>query len=117
MKCLDLRSIGVRRSYFASWWPRVRPPGLARSACCNPETLSQTGGEPPFSRSILPDQTGHDDVAPKFYPVLSSFPGDAAGTGAKLFALRSAKARRGVNVEANSAGVCQPSCEWGREPL
>jgi len=41
------------------------------------------------------------DVAPKFYPVLSSFPGlgllcwagDAAGDGAELLAFRSARAR------------------------
>jgi hypothetical protein len=59
------------------------------------------------------------DVAPKFYPVLSSFPGldlpcwagDTAGDGAELFALRSARARRGLKVEANSAGVCHPSCD------
>jgi len=65
------------------------------------------------------------DVAAKFYSVLSLFPGldlpwwaaEAAGAGAELFALRSARARRGLKVAANSAGVCEASCECGRETL
>ena len=62
------------------------------------------------------------DVAPKFYPVLSSlqrfwvavFGAVAAGCGAEPFRLRSTASRRGLMVWANSAGVSQPRPECGR---
>jgi hypothetical protein len=62
-----------------------------------------------------------DDLAPKFYPVLSSlrrfwvavFEVVAAGCGAEPFRLRSTASRRGLMVCANSAGVSQPRPECG----
>ena len=65
------------------------------------------------------------DLAPKFYPAASSlvavwmflWTGGAMGGGAELFAERSARARRGVKVEAKSAGVFQPRLECGRARL
>ena len=65
------------------------------------------------------------DLAPKFYPVLSSpwlldLPGWAAvatGAGAEPSAQRSARSRRGRQVKANSDGVFHPSCECGRASL
>ena len=114
----------------------VTPPESIQRAGQSPsqavrQTRSQGRGETDLAAEAAAARrpaVTHDrqaDVAPKFYPVLSSFPGlgllcwagDAAGDGAELFALRSARARRGLKVEANSAGVCHPSCEWGREPL
>lgn len=62
------------------------------------------------------------DLAPKFYPVLSSlqrfwvavFGAEAAGCGAEPFRLCSTATRRGLMVRANSAGVSQPRPECGR---
>lgn len=62
------------------------------------------------------------DLAPKFYPVLSSlqrfwvavFGAVAAGCGAEPYRLRSTASRRGLMVWANSAGVSQPRPECGR---
>src|SRR5689334_12875399 len=68
---------------------------------------------------------GRGDLAPKFYPVLSSLgPLDlpswalvAPGAGAEPSALRSVRSRRGWQVKANSDGVLHPSCECGRASL
>ena len=65
------------------------------------------------------------DVAPNFYPVVSSFPavlvssfaGCATGAGAEPMLRRSVGARRGWKVAAKAAGVLQPSAEWGRVVL
>jgi hypothetical protein len=65
------------------------------------------------------DRAGGLDVASGLYPVLSSFPGldlpGSASDDAALFKLRSARARRGLKVEANAAGVFDPSGERGCE--
>ncbi len=66
-----------------------------------------------------------DDLAPKFYPGLSSFGRldvlmwavVAAGAGAEPSTQRSARSRRGLQVEANSDGVLHPSWECGRASL
>lgn len=62
------------------------------------------------------------DLAPKFYPDLSSFgrldvSTRAAEAGAEPSAYRSARSRRGLQVAANSDGVFQPSWECGRASL
>lgn len=75
--------------------------------------------------SVLQNELKGRDLAPKFYPVLSSprlldLPGwavVATGAGAEPLASRSARSRRGWKVKAYSEGVFHPSWECGREPL
>lgn len=65
------------------------------------------------------------DVAPNFYPALSSlrrldlpcWAWGAAGADAEPFMARSVGSRRGRNVEAKAVGVCHPSFECGRAVL
>ena len=65
------------------------------------------------------------DIAPKFYPNVSSLwrlqlpcrAVSAAGAGAEPSAERSARSRREWKVEAKAEGVCQPIFECGRDPL
>jgi hypothetical chaperone protein len=68
---------------------------------------------------------GTSDIAPKFYPPVSSlwrlqlpiWAVSPAGSGAEPSAERSGRSRRWWNVEAKAEGVCQPIFECGRDPL
>lgn len=76
-------------------------------------------------RMVGSDQFRSGDVAPSFYPALSSpfrlvtacWPLGETGSGAEPFAGRSGRSRLGWKVAAKADGVCHPSPECGREPL